>query len=155
MPALKLPQYFSQYGRVEPATRLNTPHAFSAGQPEKEIWEIHAQNPERMKRFMKAMEMVQSFVPVVGIYDFTWVKSKLSIDQDRAILVDVGGGKGHITKAILKENPFIPAERVVLEDRDEVLKEVTALSDPGLKEVHLQVHDFHQPQPIKSKSPIT
>ncbi|KAF6827993.1 O-methyltransferase [Colletotrichum musicola] len=150
LPALKLPEYFLQYGRVEPATRLNTPHAFAAGQPEKEIWEIHAQNPKRMKQFMMGMEMVQSYIPVVGIYDFSWVKSKVFPGEDRVLLVDVGGGKGHITKAILKENPFIPAERVALEDRGEVIKEVIALDDPDLRGVRLQVHDFHQPQPIKN-----
>ncbi|KAF4922818.1 Methyltransferase fsa4 [Colletotrichum viniferum] len=149
LPALKLPEYFIEYGRREPVTRLHTPHAYSHGQPDRDIWEIQKENPQRMKRFMAAMDLLQKFIPLVGMYDFSWVKSKLAEDKDRVILVDVGGGKGHAIKAILNENPFIPAERVVLEDRDEIIEEVAALTEPELKGVQLQVHDFHKPQPVK------
>ncbi|KAF4487666.1 Methyltransferase fsa4 [Colletotrichum fructicola Nara gc5] len=132
LPALKLPEYFIDHG-----------------QPDRDIWEIQKENPQRMKRFMAAMDVLQRFIPLVGMYDFNWVKSKLAEDKDRVILVDVGGGKGHAIKAILNENPFIPAERVVLEDRDEIIEEVAALTEPELKGVQLQVHDFHKPQPVK------
>lgn len=100
---------------------------------------------------MKGMEMAQKFVPLEGIYDFGWVESKLSEGSDRPIFVDVGGSKGHAIKAILEENPFLPAERVILQDRDEVIEQVAALKDPGLEHVKLQVHDFHAEQPVKSK----
>ncbi|KAK1525701.1 O-methyltransferase [Colletotrichum costaricense] len=148
--ALKLPEYFEQYGRREPATRQHTPYAFSRGQPEKEIWEIHQENPAQVKRFMGVMEMVQSFIPLAGIYDFGWVETKLSEQHDRPLLVDVGGSKGHAIKAIMKENPFIPADRIVLQDRDEVIQQVVELKDSGLDGVHLQVHDFHEAQPVKN-----
>ncbi|KAK1725187.1 O-methyltransferase [Colletotrichum acutatum] len=150
MTALKLPEYFEQYGRREPATRRHTPYAFSRGQPEKEIWEIHQENPAQVKRFMGVMETVQSFIPLVGIYDFGWVETKLSEQHDRPLLVDVGGSKGHAIKAIMKENPFIPADRITLQDRDEVIQQVVELKDSGLDGVHLQVHDFHKAQPVKN-----
>ncbi|KAK1478877.1 O-methyltransferase [Colletotrichum tamarilloi] len=150
MTALKLPEYFEQYGRREPATRQHTPYAFSRGQPEKEIWEIHQENPAQVKRFMGVMEMVQSFIPLTGIYDFGWVETKLSEQHDRLLLVDVGGSKGHAIKAIMKENPFIPADRIVLQDRDEVIQQVVGLKDSGLDGVHLQVHDFHKAQPVRN-----
>ncbi|KAK1708570.1 O-methyltransferase-domain-containing protein [Colletotrichum lupini] len=150
MTALKLPEYFEQYGRREPATRQHTPYAFSRGQPEKEIWEIHQENPAQVKRFMGVMEMVQSFIPLTGIYDFGWVATKLSEQHDRPLLVDVGGSKGHAIKAIMKENPFIPADRIVLQDRDEVIQQVVGLKDSGLDGVHLQVHDFHEAQPVRN-----
>ncbi|KAJ0164647.1 Demethylsterigmatocystin 6-O-methyltransferase, partial [Colletotrichum tanaceti] len=148
--ALKLPEYFAKYGRREPATRTHTPYSFARGRPEKEIWELHQENPEQVKKFMKGMEMVQQFVPLGGIYDFGWVKSKLSEGNDNPIFVDVGGSKGHAIKAILEENPFLPAERVILQDRDEVIEQVTALKDPGLEHVKLQVHDFYAEQPVKN-----
>ncbi|TDZ40777.1 Methyltransferase fsa4 [Colletotrichum trifolii] len=150
VPTTRMPDYFEQYGRREPAGRLHTPHAFSHGQPDKDIWEIQKQNPERMKRFMKAMEVTQNWAPLVGIYDFKWIEPRLSEDKNRVVLVDVGGGKGHAIKAILDENPFLPADRMVLEDRDEIIAEVAALKEPELKSVRLQVHDFHQPQPVKN-----
>ncbi|GKT67067.1 O-methyltransferase [Colletotrichum tofieldiae] len=147
---LKLPEYFAQYGRREPATRTHTPYAFTYGKPEKEVWELHEENPEQVKRFMKSMEMVQQFIPLEGIYDFSWVKAKLLEEHNRPIFIDVGGSKGHAIRAILKENPFIPAERVVLQDRDEVIEQVAALKDPGLESVKLQAHDFHTEQPVKN-----
>ncbi|WQF90078.1 Putative O-methyltransferase domain, S-adenosyl-L-methionine-dependent methyltransferase superfamily [Colletotrichum destructivum] len=148
--ALKLPEYFAKYGRREPATRAHTPYSFARGRPEKEIWELHRENPEQVKRFMKGMEMAQQFVPLEGIYDFGWVESKLSEGNDSPVFVDVGGSKGHAIKAILEENPFLPAERVILQDRDEVIEQVAALKDPGLEHVKLQVHDFHAEQPVKN-----
>ncbi|OHF03869.1 O-methyltransferase [Colletotrichum orchidophilum] len=148
--ALKLPEYFEQYGRREPATRRHTPYAFAHGQPEKEVWEIHQENPEQVKRFMKGMEMVQQFIPLAGIYDFSWVEAKLSEQHDRPILVDVGGSKGHVIKAIMKENRFLPADRIILQDRDEVIEQVAKLKDPELEGVQLQVHDFHKAQPVKN-----
>ncbi|KAJ0297089.1 uncharacterized protein N0V96_009820 [Colletotrichum fioriniae] len=150
MTALKLPEYFAQYGRREPATRRHTPYAFSRGQPEKEIWEIHQENPEQVTRFMGVMETVQSFIPLAGIYDFSWVETKLSEQHDRPLLVDVGGSKGHAIKAIMKENPFIPADRIILQDRDEVIQQVVELKDSGLDGIDLQVHDFHKAQPVKN-----
>ncbi|OHW97709.1 o-methyltransferase [Colletotrichum incanum] len=148
--ALKLPEYFAQYGRREPATRTHTPYAFAHGKPEKEVWELHKENPEQVKRFMKGMEMVQQFIPLEGIYDFSWVKEKLLEERNRPIFVDVGGSKGHAIRAILKENPFISADRVVLQDREEVIEQVTALKDPALERVTLQTHDFHTEQPVKN-----
>ncbi|KZL78466.1 O-methyltransferase [Colletotrichum tofieldiae] len=147
---MQLPEYFAQYGRREPATRTHTPYAFTYGKPEKEVWELHEENPEQVKRFMKSMEMVQQFIPLEGIYDFSWVKAKLLEEHNRPIFIDVGGSKGHAIRAILKENPFIPAERVVLQDRDEVIEQVAALKDPGLESVKLQAHDFHTEQPVKN-----
>ncbi|KAK2002733.1 O-methyltransferase [Colletotrichum falcatum] len=147
---LRLPEYFAIYGRREPATRVHTPYAFARGKPESEVWELQEEDPEQVKRTMKSMEMVQKFIPLEGIYDFTWVEAKLSEDRDRTIFVDVGGSKGHAIKAILKENPFIPGNRVVLQDRDEVIEQVVALKDPELERVNLQPHDFHTEQPAKN-----
>ncbi|WYZ46764.1 hypothetical protein EsH8_IX_000989 [Colletotrichum jinshuiense] len=146
--AMKLPAYFAQYGRREPVTRRHTPYAFAHGSPEREIWEILQDNPEQLMRAMKSMEMVQQFIPLAGIYDFGWVEAMIAEQHERPIFVDVGGGKGHAIKAILKENPFIPSERVILQDRDEVIEQVTTLKDPELQGVQLQVHDFHKAQPV-------
>lgn len=148
---MKLPAYFAQYGRREPVTRRHTPYAFAHGSPEREIWEILQDNPEQLMRAMKSMEMVQQFIPLAGIYDFGWVEAMIAEQHERPIFVDVGGGKGHAIKAILKENPFIPSERVILQDRDEVIEQVTTLKDPELQGVQLQVHDFHKAQPVKSE----
>ncbi|KAK2028657.1 O-methyltransferase [Colletotrichum zoysiae] len=148
--SMKLPEYFAQYGRREPATRTQTPYAFAHGKPESEVWELHEENPEHVKKLMKRMEISQQVIPLVGIYDFSWVEAKLSEDHVRPLFVDVGGSKGHAIKAILEDNPFLPADRMVLQDRAEVIEQVSALKEPGLERVKLQVHDFHNEQPAKN-----
>ncbi|OLN96799.1 hypothetical protein CCHL11_02287, partial [Colletotrichum chlorophyti] len=129
-----------------PASRLHTPYAFARGQPEKEIWLIQDVNPEKLKRTMKGIEMAQQLIPLAGIYDFTWVKLKVAEQQDRPILIDVGGGKGHAVKAILEENPFLPSDHIVLQDREEVIDQVAKLNEPELRGVQLHADDFHNVQ---------
>lgn len=151
-----MPEYFAEYGRREPDSEIRTPLAFGFGQPEMTPYEVYYQEPRRRDQFQKAMKMAQYAAPFTGSYDFTWIKEKIrNMDQQRAVLVDVGAGNGHVTKAILQENSFIPTERVVLEDKEDVLNAVAAMSDPGLKGVKLQTHDFQTMQPIKRQYFIT
>ncbi|KAI8276305.1 hypothetical protein K4K60_007839 [Colletotrichum sp. SAR11_57] len=149
--AVKMPEYFRHYGRREPTQQNHTPYSYGHGEPDKTLWEICHKEPARLKRVMDAMDTV-THGPMIGKeYDFSWLKERIAdpAQKDRILFVDVGAGKGHITKAILQENPFIPHDRVALEDRDEVMKQVAANPDPGLAGVKLQSHDFHKEQPIK------
>ncbi|KAJ0368273.1 hypothetical protein COL26b_010924 [Colletotrichum chrysophilum] len=149
--AVKMPEYFRHYGRREPTQQNHTPYSYGHGEPDKTLWEICHKEPARLKRVMDAMDTV-THGPMIGKeYDFSWLKERIAdpAQKDRILFVDVGAGKGHITKAILQENPFIPHDRVALEDRDEVMKQVVANPDPGLAGVKLQSHDFHKEQPIK------
>lgn len=148
-----MPEYFRHYGRHEPTQQNHTPYSYGHGEPDKTLWEICHKEPARLKRVMDAMDTV-THGPMIGKeYDFSWLKEKIAdpAQKDRILFVDVGAGKGHIAKAILQENPFIPHDRVALEDRDEVMKQVAANPDSGLTGVKLQSHDFHKEQPIKSK----
>ncbi|KAK2042033.1 O-methyltransferase, partial [Colletotrichum somersetense] len=148
--SLKLPEYFAQYGRREPATRTHTPYAFARGKPESEVWELHEENPEHVKKFMKRMDISQQVISLVGIYDLSWVEAKLSVDHDRPIFVDVGGSKGHAIKEILEDNPILPVDRMILQDRAEVIEQLSALKQPSLERFKLQAHDFHNEQPAKN-----
>ncbi|KAI3554662.1 O-methyltransferase [Colletotrichum abscissum] len=150
VPSVKMPEYFAKYGRREPDSEIRTPLAFGFGQPEMTPYEVYYQEPKRRDQFQKAMQMAQYAAPFTGSYNFSWIKEKIrNMDEQRAVLVDVGAGNGHVTKAILQENSFIPTERVVLEDREDVLNHVAAMNDPWLKDAKLQIHDFHTRQPIK------
>ncbi|KAK1566189.1 uncharacterized protein LY79DRAFT_104488 [Colletotrichum navitas] len=71
--ALKLPDYFALYGRHEPATRTHASYASARENPESEVWELYGENPEQIKGAMQRMEMPQQFIPLEGIYDFSWV----------------------------------------------------------------------------------
>ncbi|KAK1450853.1 O-methyltransferase [Colletotrichum cuscutae] len=150
VPSVKMPEHFAKYGRREPDSEIRTPLAFGFGQPEMTPYEVYYQEPKRRDQFQKAMQMAQYAAPFTGSYNFSWIKEKIrNMDEQRAVLVDVGAGNGHVTKAILQENSFIPTERVVLEDREDVLNHVAGMNDPWLKDAKLQIHDFHTRQPIK------
>ncbi|KAF6828292.1 o-methyltransferase [Colletotrichum plurivorum] len=108
--------------------------------------------PLRLRRVMEAMGSVQLGPMVAASYDFGWVRGRVAEaeERDRVLFVDVGGGKGHVTKAVLAQNGFIPRRLAVLEDREEVVRAVAEAGEPGLEGVRLQGHDFHTEQPIKN-----
>ncbi|TDZ33993.1 Methyltransferase fsa4 [Colletotrichum spinosum] len=149
---MKLPQYHAHYGRREPVMQNHTPFSFGHEQPDKTVWEIAHQDPRRLKRAMDTMDICQDGPTIAGVYDFGWVSDVVAKEGDasRVLFVDVGSGKGHVTKAILEQNKFIPRERTVLQDREDVMEQVASLRDPGLTGVRLQSHDFHDEQPIKN-----
>ncbi|KKY29375.1 putative o-methyltransferase [Diaporthe ampelina] len=145
---VKMPQFFARHGRKEPQAQNNSPLAFGLGVPEKTPFEIFFENPERMKTFLASMDVTEEPEPISDVYDFSWLADKIHQEPTRTVLVDVGGANGHITKAILRENPWIPPKLVVIQDRKEVVESVAQLQDPALSAVTLQSHDFHLPQPL-------
>ncbi|KAF6796385.1 o-methyltransferase [Colletotrichum sojae] len=149
---IKMPEYFARYGRREPLAQTHTPFSFGHGEPGKTVWEIAHESPERLRRVMEAMGSVQLGPMVAASYDFGWVRGRVAEaeERDRVLFVDVGGGKGHVTKAVLAQNAFIPRHRAVLEDREEVVRAVAEAGEPGLEGVRLQGHDFHNQQPVKN-----
>jgi hypothetical protein len=149
VPYVKMPEYFEKYGRKEAVTQNHNPYSFGNGQPDKFVWEIMAADPQRMKDFMQSMNTLEQHLPITGFYDFGWVAEKAAEDPLRVLFVDVGGGKGQAIKAITKENPFIPLNRTVLEDRPDVIEEVKRLDAEDLRGAQTIGHDFHTEQPIK------
>lgn len=66
-------------------------------------------------------------------------------DQSPAYaFVDVGGGVGHECEALLKKHPDIKG-RLILQERAEVLKQITKRND----RIEPAEHDFFKPQPVK------
>ncbi|WP_166349339.1 methyltransferase [Phytoactinopolyspora limicola] len=85
-------------------------------------WSYLAANPGRASLFHAAMGDVarQTHAAVASAYDFS----------DRRILVDVGGGHGHLAAAILQRYPEMTA---VVFDRPEVVSDVpTTLDKTGV-----------------------
>ncbi|KAF7349633.1 hypothetical protein MSAN_01689400 [Mycena sanguinolenta] len=68
-----------------------------------------------------------------------------------SVLVDVGGGIGHISLAIVQKNPGL---RVVVQDLEDTIKDSKIYWKENLPShvesgmVDFQVHDFHTPQPV-------
>lgn len=143
------PLYFEKHGRKEPASRRHTPKAFADGQDGLTVWEIVNQDPEKKARMMAAMALFESSVPVVAGYSFDWVVAEAAVSPSRALVVDVGGGRGHSLVAICERTPGLDIRRCVLEDLEPVLDAVREGADGPIRDAQLVALDFHREQPIK------
>lgn len=150
------PKYFDAYGRKEPETLNHVPGTFAYGHPEWSFYEMLEHDPDRMRRFMRAMAPIEERMPISGIYDFTWAVGVAEADPAslQPLFVDVGGGRGHSIKAIRAEYPGLPVARFVLQDRPEVIEAGKMLDDPGLRGIQRTVIDFHESQPVQGQSRI-
>ena len=71
------------------------------------------------------------------------------------MVVDVGGGRGQVLKQILAECLSIPASRLVLQGRPEVVEIAKTEEAPELRGIKMMNHDFFQPQPVKGKQALS
>lgn len=145
-------KYFDTYGRKEPEGRFKTITAYAYGNPDWTVWQHLNSDPAGMAVFMTSMVAMSHMQPMVGSYDFAWVTAEAAKSSDRALVVDVGGGKGHAVKAIAQATPGLPLSRCVVEDLDEIVQEAKATADPDLSQVQFVVMDFHKEQPIRGAS---
>ncbi len=127
------------------------PETFAYGHPEWNFYEMLEHDPERMRRFMRAMAPIEERMPISGIYDFSWAVAAAEADpaSERPLFVDVGGGRGHAIKAVRAEFPGLPIARCILQDRQEVIDAGEALDDPDLRGIQRMVIDFHKSQPLQ------
>lgn len=146
---IHMPQYFVKTGLREPQALSHNPYSFANGQFDKSYWDILGQDPERVGTFMRAMDTTQEMMPTKGIYDYSWVRNELDRDTSRAVFVDVGGGKGHVVQAVCEENEWLPRERCIVQDRQDVVDQAERLDTPGLRGVKFMAHDFNSKQTIQ------
>lgn len=155
LPVAHWPEYFGTHGLAEPRKANVTPWGLSWGHPDKTNYEVFALFPEKALPFNASMKVGVADMPITGMYDFSWIgkyATEGSDDKDRTLLVDVGGGMGQALKAILAENPDIPAGRCALQDRPETIEEVEKEADPALAKVQKFGASFHGEEPVKGKS---
>lgn len=145
-----MPAYFSEYGRREPTGQLDTIYAFALGDPSLTVWEHMNRDEERMKNFMVSMSAMTARMHGIEAYDFGWVvESGKGTDPDRALVVDVGGGKGHALEGIWKATPGLDMERCVVEDIAVVLEEARNVAQGELAKARFVSMDFHTEQPVR------
>lgn len=141
---MNLNNYYKEHGYTTPADVQNTPTVHARGFKDIGYFEWLTQNPELYTIFNKAMAF-HSLTGVDGIATaYPW--NKLQPGPDGTVVVDVGGGKGHAVKEIIKHHPSI-AGHAVLQDLQNVLDDGTLVSPKDVKAVG---YDFlGQEQPIK------
>lgn len=148
---MAMPKYFDIYGRKEPVGRHKTITAFAYGNPDWTVWEHLNSNPAGMAVFMTSMVAMSHMQPTVGSYDFSWLLEEAKKSEDRALVVDIGGGHGHAIQAIAQATPGLPLSRCVVEDLDDIVQEAKASASPELSQVKFVVMDFHKEQPVKGE----
>jgi hypothetical protein len=150
LPALcAMPAYFDRFGLKEPTGRLDTISAFACGQLGRSVWDILTDHPDRMNNMMLAMSAMEQRFPSLGSYDLGWAVAASKNSKDRAVLVDVGGGKGQAVKAILQATPGLPAHRCVVEDLPDIVEAAKSSVGPEMANVRFVGMDFHAEQPVK------
>ncbi|KAI0205155.1 O-methyltransferase-domain-containing protein [Astrocystis sublimbata] len=155
VPASQWEAYFETHGLREPTAANSTPYGLATGHPQKTLYEVLETRPQRSAEFNRAMEATVEGMPITGMYDFGWIgeyatrPSESGAASSRPVFVDVGGGKGQALKAILQENPTIPAARCVLQDQPEVVDQAVQESDSILQPVTKIGVSFFDEQPVK------
>lgn len=128
-----LPVFWRIYGQLGYSLQTGRPAAEKVI-PEG-LWTYFGQHPEANTVFNAAMAS-KAFGQVAGVvaaYDFSNFK----------LIGDIGGGRGHLLKAILEESP---STHGVLFDLPNVVKEAKALASERLR---LEAGDFFQdPVPV-------
>lgn len=72
--------------------------------------------------------------------------------EDRIILVDVGGNRGHDLAEVKSRNPELTG-KMILQDLPEVIAHVSFDTDGGTV-IKVMAHDFFEPQPVRRIYPF-
>lgn len=146
----RLHAYFKACGAREPdgeEASTHNPTSWNAGQDGKTAFEILEQDPEKLAGFVKLMAAAEHFRPWTGFYDYGKLVSNDG-DEERPVIVDVGGADGTCIAKILEAHPELKASQCIVQDREKVV--ASAEKNENLpKGVQFSAHDFFTPQPIK------
>jgi len=134
--------YWKQNGFRNPEDADNCPFTFAHGKRDMSFFDILESMPEEMEVFKEyiATVSVLGVQQLVQLFDF----GKLLPNKEGVVLVDVGGGKGHVINEI--RNVYPEMKGFVLQDLKVVL-DGSVLVD---EEVELIPYDFfNSVQPVK------
>lgn len=146
-----LPVFFNRYGYKNPTSDSTT--AFqSAWNTDASIFDFVAQNPEKMNAVIALMTAQRadqkSWIADDKLFPEQYFQlSSDDLANDRAIVVDVGGGAGHQCLALRSQHPELKG-RIVLEDLPSTVERVDKKQFADLR-IEILVHDFNEPQPVR------
>lgn len=149
-PQAKMSEFFKEKGWKFEVSEVDNPYTHAHHIKGTSLWTHVSQFPDRLESLNNAMTAVTSGTMwTIGIFPFETELSKIPTEDDTVLLVDVGGGKGHVTRQIKQMCPNIKG-RMILQDRPQVTSNITE-EMPGIE---VMAYDFFTPQPIKGKLPI-
>ncbi|KAL9009308.1 MAG: hypothetical protein Q9173_005647 [Seirophora scorigena] len=142
----ELPELHRQHRTVAQLTRSTSLHYFD--------W--MKQNPEHYEALNKAMAANRLAKTGIDAFPFEdrfrdLYKKDQTFESSTPLLVDIGGGRGQMSRAFSKKCPHVPG-RIVFQDLPQALANVppTAPSSEASSSSSIEpmAHDFFQPQPI-------
>ncbi|EKD16415.1 o-methyltransferase [Drepanopeziza brunnea f. sp. 'multigermtubi' MB_m1] len=137
--------YYLKNGFRNPTDAKNSPFSFAHGETDKGVFDILEEHPEKMRVFNSAMTIVSIIETSEKFQAYPF--DRLSPNKEGVVLVDVGGGKGHVINQIRSAFPNLQG-KFALEDMQVVLDGGTVVP----ADVVLQPHDiFKEAQPIQGK----
>jgi hypothetical protein len=134
--------FWKQNGFRNPEDGHNCPFTFAHGKKDMSFFDIVESKPEQLEVFNEVMATVNvlGIKQVVGLFDF----GKLVPNKEGVVLVDVGGGKGHVINQI--RNVYPEMKGFVLQDMKVVL-DGGVLVDEEVKSIPYDF--FREVQPVK------
>ncbi|KAJ5164251.1 uncharacterized protein N7500_006081 [Penicillium coprophilum] len=106
------------------------------------VFQALANMPERAKVFATAM----SWLAQLPGYSPRYLVDHFPFGSADITVVDVGGGIGHIARALADHCPTI---QCIVQDRPEVISQAEETLPADLQDrIRFQAHDFFQPQPV-------
>jgi hypothetical protein len=141
--AVSMPEFFRQNGYKNPTLEEHSPMKLLRGDSQ---FPWLKKNPKTETRFAVYMSARRSGMP--NWFDIYPVKKNIldlyDVKQGRALLVDVGGNKGHDLEKFREAFPGAEGE-LVLQDQQNVIPE-------HVEGVSVHAYDFFTAQPVKGKS---
>ncbi|KAK4236136.1 O-methyltransferase-domain-containing protein [Achaetomium macrosporum] len=120
----QVPTFFAKHGLSSPESVNFTPLGLAHGYEDKPAYEIIVADKAVHKGFNEALRSIGGMYSLRGVYDFGWLREPLAAENEsqRPALVDVGGSHGLALCDAVRNNRFIPAERMVLFDLPQVIE---------------------------------
>ena len=147
-PFLQLPEYLEQKHYEDPHDPKDGPFQFAHKCEDPFSW--LAERPRLQRAFHAYVHGQREDRPSWTDVGFYPVKERLQdglkFEGDSSVLVDVGGGAGHVLKEFCERVPSWKG-RLVLQEQQAVIDQVksTDMND----RIELVVHDFFHEQPLK------
>ncbi|KAL1856607.1 hypothetical protein Plec18170_003576 [Paecilomyces lecythidis] len=145
IPEVKNHEFLAQDSWENRITVRHNPFTYAHGCEGKTMFEFLSGILDRFTRFNEAMVAQHSDQVIIGIYPFAQELTH-DAEDDRATIIDVGGGRGHILRQIKNSCSGVKG-KFILQDQAGVAAEAKdELERDGIEAME---YDFFQPQPVK------
>lgn len=144
--AYALPEFLSKTNYKNPEDYNNS--AFHLGaHTELGFWEYLEADEKKLQAFNNGMRSQATVKDFDSSYPFESELNASPMEQEKVVLVDVGGGRGHALERIKERFPNLKG-KLVLQDQAAVIKDAVA---GGLSaEIEAQAASFFEPNPVKN-----